>query len=200
MESGPEHNTISWKGTKGCFVTRLQGCIAVLVALALACVVGVLVGVAHPGVCPSSERQAGVKNDTTTAHPKNIYLPDNLIPFHYDLHLHPDIYQEDPKDFTFTGNVNIYIDCKKATQIITLHARDLSIDEKTLTVERADDHHHFEWDHTGTDKAREFFKIHLKQALMVGERYVINITFNGPIKHDLRGIYYGSYQHNENTT
>ena len=59
-----------------------------------------------------------------------VLLPDDVIPSSYDLALEPDL-----ERYTFDGVVAIHCDVQVATDVITLHARELTITEATYKAE-----------------------------------------------------------------
>ena len=59
-------------------------------------------------------------------------LPLWLTPIHYDIDMKPDIYQDDPEDFTNTGTVMIHMRCDAPTEIVTVHANKLVITSQSM--------------------------------------------------------------------
>ena len=112
-------HTITFKDeSKRCYVTRGKGCFLFLLAAAACVIVGVCVFYLHPkydrnGDDDSKSREAVCDDvtpttpavDATTAStpPADVRLPLTLRPQHYNLHLRPDIYQQNSADFAFTG-------------------------------------------------------------------------------------------------
>ena len=45
------------------------------------------------------------------------------------------------------------------------------------------------------DPEREFYRIHTQNSLVVGQDYSVYLEYQGPLKDDLKGIYWSSYQH-----
>ncbi len=43
------------------------------------------------------------------------------------------------------------------------------------------------------DKERQFFKLYVDQPLTVGEQYVLEMKYKGPLKTDLVGLYLSTY-------
>ena len=122
-------HTITFKDkSNGCHVTRGKGCFLFLLAAAACVIVGVCVFYLHPdydkdddssmsresvyGDTITTTSAAGVTTATSTAPadttttattPADVRLPLTLQPQHYNLHLRPDIYQQNSADFAFTG-------------------------------------------------------------------------------------------------
>lgn len=65
----------------------------------------------------------------------NVRLPTDLVPDSYHVTLRPYIYSEDPDDFYFEGSVELDFKVTTATDVITLHYRDLDIDRDSITVD-----------------------------------------------------------------
>ena len=109
-------HTITFKDeSKGCHVTRGKGCFLFLLAAAACVIVGVCVFYLHPDYDSNDDdnkSRESVHGDTTTpaadvttmsTPPADVRLPLTLQPQHYNLHLRPDIYQQNSADFSFTG-------------------------------------------------------------------------------------------------
>lgn len=58
----------------------------------------------------------------TDSQPSNIInrLPRNILPYHYDLSIRPDISGSPP--FPFSGNVTIHLECLESTDVLILNA------------------------------------------------------------------------------
>ena len=68
------------------------------------------------------ERQAAEK---AAALRTGLRLNKTLLPYHYDLSLWPHFYDGD--DYSFTGNVTIHFTCKEETDVIVLHADQITV-------------------------------------------------------------------------
>jgi hypothetical protein len=56
-------------------------------------------------------------------------------------------------------------------------------------------------DHITKDERKEFYEIHLKEALSAASTCTVTVGhFRGPLQGDLRGIYYSSYKDSEGDT
>ncbi|ELU00955.1 hypothetical protein CAPTEDRAFT_209320 [Capitella teleta] len=135
----------------------------------------------------------------STAVPTDVRLPTSLTPIRYDVRLRPDIYSNQPDDFSFTGSITMKFQVVESTHVITLHYRKLEIDGNQISVQNGLS----EITVTGvsTDESREFYLIHLSEALTPGTECTVSMKhFEGPLEPDLTGIYYSSYLASDNTT
>ena len=62
---------------------------------------------------------------------KNIRLPRNLLPRHYDIRLLPII---EKGNFSIYGDVSIDLECKAETDRIVLHSADITVDAASVKV------------------------------------------------------------------
>ena len=95
-------------------------------------------------------------------------------------------------NFTFDGQSTARLVANVATDVITLHAKRMKIDEDSLSVSENDQ------DVTkagfGFDEAREFFKIYLAQPVTAGSTITIYTRYVGELSDDLAGFYRSSYE------
>ncbi|XP_041356218.1 aminopeptidase N-like [Gigantopelta aegis] len=151
-------------------------------------------------VCPG-----GAGTTSTTAPPTstkapdskrdNLRLPLKVYPLEYDVEWKPDIYQADPSRFTNQGFVRIKMECRNATDHVTLHINGITIDNSTL-VFRADTRTAEAPTITSYDydQDRNFVIFRLSDSLTVGGVYLIEMRFERALKDDLNGIYYSQYK------
>ncbi|XP_013408526.1 uncharacterized protein LOC106172388 isoform X2 [Lingula anatina] len=133
---------------------------------------------------------ANVDSTDLVTKPTDVRLPADLMPSYYKLELRPDIYQDDPKGFNFSGKVDITMHCNNATNVIKLHIKSLTIDGVELV-----DMNGLPVPYTNTeeDKSREFFIVNLPQMLVQGMNYTLTLNFSGPLRDDLVGLYWSQY-------
>ena len=138
---------------------------------------------------------------TTKPLPKDIRLPLNVRPLHYNVHLRPDIYGGDPELFNFTGSVAIYVTCTRRTDTITLHMKHLDILNVTIDIHSGS--HSEEQSPTclswRDDTLREFLVLSFDRPLKQGFQYRVMIHFEGRLKQNLIGIYLSSYKQGSET-
>ena len=132
--------------------------------------------------------------------PIDVRLPLNVYPLHYNLELKPDFYGPDPEAFSFEGKVEVFVECRVATNRIVLHVNKLTIEEGTVRLEKmgADGNvpDVVSWEE---DKVRQFLIIHLSEMLTVAQTYVVKMSFHGPLRPDLVGLYLSSYKLGDET-
>lgn len=122
----------------------------------------------------------------------NYRLPDNAVPVHYDIELIPHI-EED--NFTFDGKSDIILEIRRATQNLSLHALDLTIDETETVLISSYIIVHTPIAHN-YDNETEILTLHFNEELSPG-MYSLNIQYVGILNTDLHGFFRTSYV-NEN--
>uniref|UniRef100_A0A182LVW7 Aminopeptidase N-like N-terminal domain-containing protein n=1 Tax=Anopheles culicifacies TaxID=139723 RepID=A0A182LVW7_9DIPT len=124
---------------------------------------------------------------TTTSNPAvvNYRLPDDNIPLHYDLELHPDLVQD-----TFQGTVTITILHVRANEQVVLHSHLLDIqqikfkclnDSTTVYI------------NSNYDDKLDFLKINLNKVVPQDYISELTITFSGKLNAGIVGFYSSSY-------
>ncbi len=120
-------------------------------------------------------------------------LPHSIIPFHYDLELAPDIY-ENKSDRIFNGSVKIFFTVLRETDNITLHSSHNQVTpieilciskyslQKTLKI----------WN-TSFDNETQMFTIQLTDTLLEGQNFSLFLEFQGQLLRDMKGLYLSSY-------
>lgn len=122
----------------------------------------------------------------------NYRLPNNSLPVHYDLWLKTDVDQE---IFDFEGNVKIRINITEATDVITLHYRQLTIEQvNLLNIAGAPETSNLDTDY---DETREFVNVNLPRVYSVDEEFILEFIYNGTLRTDSSGFYRASYVDNE---
>jgi hypothetical protein len=101
-----------------------------------------------------------------------------------------------PKNFTFDGLVKINFWAKEATNLIRMHANDMTIDEGSIMLTNKDTGE--EVPVSGTVMAepgddRHFFDINLPSELTAGSNYTVSINFVGKLNDDMEGFYRSNY-------
>lgn len=137
--------------------------------------------------CPIEQpvKNVGVRQNNDI----NYRLPNDTVPETYDITFTTRV---DSGDFNFNGVVRIGILARVATQLITLHHRQLTIADIRLTTttdpERDINLNPFRYDQTS-----EFLEIPTTIPLEAGARYYLEITYQGILREDNYGLYRSSY-------
>lgn len=119
----------------------------------------------------------------------SIRLPKSVIPVHYDLDLVTNVHTGAR---AFTGNVKILVKIVTATSSITLHNRNLVIENITLT--NALGGNPIVNTHT-FDTSRDFLIIDTDTTTLTqGAEYILDIHFRGNLRTDMGGFYRSQYQ------
>ncbi|ESP00395.1 hypothetical protein LOTGIDRAFT_140794 [Lottia gigantea] len=137
----------------------------------------------------------------TTATPETIInyrLPSNTKPYHYNIDLQPNMYDDSPDKFTFNGSVMIWIKCLEESAEITLHVDRYEVNESSIVVSHLNDNENLYVRHTN-DSVRQFLVLHLTKNMTAGENYTIYMTFAGPLIGGGAGLYLSSYTDNGKT-
>ena len=117
-------------------------------------------------------------------------LPGDVTPDHYDLTIEPHL---EAGDMHFTGSVDIAVLPPADTNRVTLHAhKDLTV---TVTAVKDAGDASKVIAVTGTSYLRrtEQLRIYLDTPLRTATKYIISLTFSGPLAKDNRGLYLSSY-------
>ncbi|XP_056008322.1 putative aminopeptidase-2 isoform X2 [Ostrea edulis] len=122
----------------------------------------------------------------------DVRLPRSVLPELYTLELFPDLYQADPRNFTFSGNLTILVNCTENTSNITLHSNKITIDENSIVVKSLLRGGNL-FSSLSRDDELMFSVFNLNSELVAGEQYELSLRFTGPLKDDLHGLYYSTY-------
>lgn len=122
----------------------------------------------------------------------NYRLPDNVVPVHYDIKLTPYIEEH---NFTFDGKSRIIIEIRGATQDLSFHALNLTINEPATSLVSNDNVIYTPTAHN-YDNETEILTLHFDDELSLGI-YSLNIQFVGILNEELHGFFRTSYV-NEN--
>ena len=116
-------------------------------------------------------------------------LPNDSLPIRYDLWIKTDI---DKEIFNFSGRVKIHIKIVFPTDEITLHARQLIIDNiDLLNVDHSLNQAGLEYNY---DETVEFLKISLQENFADNDEVVLDINYHGKLREDSSGFYRASYK------
>ncbi|GFO19880.1 aminopeptidase n [Plakobranchus ocellatus] len=131
---------------------------------------------------------------------KDVRLPGDVKPRIYFVTLMPMFFTDDPKDFTYTGRVEIWICCDKPTDKIILHAKHLVVEPASVEVIRFNDDSATQllWK-MSYDEEREFLILELTTNLTYGVEYSVVMSFSAVLDNSLQGLYYTSYSKGNDT-
>uniref|UniRef100_A0A8C5S4C0 Aminopeptidase N-like N-terminal domain-containing protein n=1 Tax=Laticauda laticaudata TaxID=8630 RepID=A0A8C5S4C0_LATLA len=133
------------------------------------------------GETPGSAGEETVQQPWT-----QLRLPGHLRPLHYNLML--SVFME---NFTFSGEVNVQVECLNATRYIVLHAHRMHIEAVRVAEDRL----------AGALNVSGFFLypqtqvfvIVLNRSLEEQRSYNLKILYNAPIENELLGFFRSSY-------
>ncbi|XP_052844693.1 aminopeptidase Ey-like [Drosophila gunungcola] len=120
-------------------------------------------------------------------------LPTALRPQKYDLSILTRL--ENPKDLRFSGSVRIVIKALQNTKNITLHSRDLAIDESQITLRQLSGERNSDncVNSTEVNPTHDFYILNTCQELLAGHAYELNLIFSAKLNRQLEGYYRSSY-------
>lgn len=113
-------------------------------------------------------------------------LPTHLKPLHYNLMIAAFM-----DNLTFSGEVNVEIECRNSSRYIVLHAHRLTVEKVQVAEDRA----------AGDVKVSSFFTyppnqvlvVILNRSLEVHKSYNLKIIYNAIIENELLGFFRSSY-------
>lgn len=120
-------------------------------------------------------------------------LPTALRPIKYDLHVLTQLEYAD--DFSFNGSVKIQIQVLENTNNITLHSKELTIDETATTLRQitGEDLKNNCVSSTEVNPEHDFYILRTCRQLLAGQVYELSLLFSSTLSDRLRGYYRSSY-------
>lgn len=126
---------------------------------------------------------------TTRLDQENNYrLPNNTRPVHYDVALVTNIHED---DFEFSGRVIITLKALEDTNNITIHYRQLTINDYKLIDSETENEINIK--DAIYDEITEHFVFDLESPLKNDSQYQLTINYNGTLRDDLAGFHKSSY-------
>lgn len=177
------------------------------VAILICSCIGAGLLVLHFGTCKDNKLQFGenrirkmlldetIKKEQTF----DLRLPRSVKPMKYDLELIPFLFGG---NFTFKGEVKILVNVTETCRNITLHAFDLAIDPKDVSVRMVVPEKETTLRSAAAPLAiqkqyfvrpKQFYVIELADDLLAGAAYEIRIKYKGILSDQLQGFYRSSY-------
>ena len=200
----------------GCFITRTQGILAVLLGLGIVLLVAVIVALVVRTPCEtdkvtdkgssgcassaSSGHSIGALNLSRLATPKptvepslpwaGIRLPHTLVPRNYQLELRVDLV-----GFTFIGSSSVDVDVVNVTRYIIVHVNALEVRRHSVTVHNMATNASMKIVRQIHVPENQFYVVETREELKKGEKYRIRYGhFKGLLQDDLRGLYRSMYK------
>ncbi|XP_051504053.1 glutamyl aminopeptidase isoform X1 [Myxocyprinus asiaticus] len=142
---------------------------------------------------PPADRGPCKPSNNTNGDWSNFRLPDYIVPFHYELHLEPDLETD-----IYTGSVSIHLYLRHPSLHLWLHIRDTFV-TAVPTLQRSDPSgltsvgvkECFEY------KPQEYVVMEAAEELPgTGEHYILTLHFQGWLNGSLVGFYRTTYQEN----
>ncbi|KAL0271356.1 UNVERIFIED_CONTAM: hypothetical protein PYX00_008471 [Menopon gallinae] len=200
---------ITFNKGNGCYVTRKLG--AMLVLFFVASIVTTAALVLYFSLCTAKEDAIRTSFDAVTvsdildssiaftpdSHAENgnerkfmkVRLPRSVVPDSYEIKLIPFLLND---NFTFSGEVLITVNATEDADRVTLHVKEIEIEEKSVVVKRSDGGSQ-EIERFSNDTEQQVFVIHTRGMLRRGEQYRIGMKFTGILNDKLQGFYRSSY-------
>lgn len=120
---------------------------------------------------------------------KNARLSSDVVPTRYEISLTPDL-----EKFVFDGEEIVHLTLKKSTKTITLHAKELMVQE--VRIDRAGKQ--MEATKISYNKKAETVTFSFAQPILKGE-VQLYVRFRGTLNDKMRGFYRSSFEHKGKT-
>lgn len=177
------------------------------VAILICSCIGAGLLVLHFGTCKDNKLQFGenrirkilLEETKQKTESIDLRLPQAIIPIEYELKLIPFLFDG---NFTFNGEVDIWINITTICRNITLHALDLTIEPNDVNVRFIKSENDVVLDMEPSTlsirkqyfvKEKQFYVIELLKDLLPGTIYQIHIKYKGKLNDQLQGFYRSSY-------
>jgi len=119
-------------------------------------------------------------------------LPTALRPQKYNLRVLTHL--DNPEDLRFEGSVKILFEVLENTKNITLHAKNLTIDESQITLKDTSSANKKNCiSSTEVNSIHDFYVMHTCEQLLAGEKYELTMPFSADLNRQLEGYYRSSY-------
>lgn len=129
--------------------------------------------------------------DSSLPRASEIYrLPNDTKPISYEIWLEPEF-----EEFTFEGSVVITIRVEEETDVITLHADNLTLDTAHLFRENEE----LTITETQYDGEFHFLQFLLDEPVQPEEELTLSIKYSGNLQSNRRGFYRAAYDEGEET-
>jgi len=121
-------------------------------------------------------------------------LPTALKPQKYYLRILTLL--ENPEELRFTGTVKIVFEALENTRNITLHSKNLTIDESQITLRKISGEGNTDncVSSTSINPIHDFYIFNTCQELLAGNVYKLSVPFSADLSRQLIGYYRSSYK------
>lgn len=127
-------------------------------------------------------------------------LPNNVEPTNYIIELKPYLDSKNDKNFTFEGKSTINLKVNSNTKTITFHAKQLNIENITLTYTNNENKINIKIVDYKINQQKDFVILTLGQGINRDMQDVkLLLHYSGVLNDDLRGFYKSSYQNGNKT-
>uniref|UniRef100_A0A8C1PUR8 Aminopeptidase n=1 Tax=Cyprinus carpio TaxID=7962 RepID=A0A8C1PUR8_CYPCA len=142
---------------------------------------------------PPDDRGPCKPSDNTNGGWNNFRLPDYIVPFHYDLHLEPDLGTD-----IYTGSVSIHLYLTQPSQHLWLHIRETFVTAVPSLQRSGPSGLTSVWVKECFEyKPQEYVVVEADEQLSVtgpDEHYILTLHFQGWLNGSLVGFYRTTYQ------
>jgi aminopeptidase N len=129
--------------------------------------------------------------------PHDYRLPKTLVPYHYEVHLRPildPVLDTEPFEIdTAPGWVRMYVQCVEATNIVTFHSNNITIEDSSIEVKNIADETSLTIVDQSADSENQIVILTLGSAMTVGSNYSIYVRFVSQIPYSMLGMYHRTY-------
>ncbi|XP_063596362.1 aminopeptidase N-like isoform X2 [Penaeus indicus] len=206
MEMNQSAASVSFGKRDGCYVNRSVAVILGLLFVSATVATGLLVYYYAPQVREAGDPLNLARTSLATERPMvpttpmtpvkedkiDVRLPRSVKPLHYKVKLQPLI----NGNFSILGYVEVEVEVLEATSNVTLHIADIVTKNETIKLAPSDQvqgpgvgitKHSY-------DNERQFYIAELGEDLVVGEKYVLSMEFEGYLNDQLHGFYRSTYK------
>uniref|UniRef100_A0AAY5EE32 Aminopeptidase n=1 Tax=Electrophorus electricus TaxID=8005 RepID=A0AAY5EE32_ELEEL len=198
------HTLKQRNSSKHCCIRRMHVAIICLVIIVTGIAVGLGVGLnqktsspestVSPTTPPPTRGPCKASNNTSGGW-TNFRLPNYITPFHYDLHMEPDLNTD-----VYTGTVAIHLKLSKPSSHLWLHIRETFVSViPTLKLSGPADTSGVAVKGCFEYKEREYVVVEAAKELRAtsaDEHYILTLHFQGWLNGSLVGFYSTTYQEN----
>lgn len=117
----------------------------------------------------------------------NYRLPNDTIPLHYDIFLHPNL-----AEATFSGTVDIHINLTKSRTFLLVHTKFLEITSTKLRKGNQATGNEIDLSETFEYEPNEFWVVKLNSEIAPG-LYILTAHFKGSLIKDIVGFFKTDY-------